>query len=204
MALQSPFFGKRDIEPASSRTITPSSTPGPVTRSTPLGSPSANASTSNTGGTPSPYAPAGASAGSADASTSIQADSGGNKAANRPGADSLLKVGPLIRLKGVEITDCDTLFVEGTVEATMDSRVIEIAPPGRFKGAADVDIAEIHGHFDGTLTVRERLVVHPTGRVTGTVRYGKLSIAEGGQLSGDIGLLTESAAPRPVPADTAA
>lgn len=201
MALQSPFFGKRDIEPASSRTINPSSTPGPVTRSTPLGSPSANASPSNTAAAPSPYAPP-----APTTAATVPAPSNNNSsstAGNRPGADSLLKVGPLIRLKGVEITDCDTLFVEGTVEATMDSRVMEIAPPGRFKGAADVDVAEIHGHFDGTLNVRERLVVHPTGRVTGTVRYGKLSIAEGGQLSGDIGLLTQSAGAPVTPAPAA-
>ncbi|HNN17411.1 MAG TPA: polymer-forming cytoskeletal protein, partial [Giesbergeria sp.] len=31
---------------------------------------------------------------------------------------SKLTVGPNIKLKGVEITDCDTLVVEGTVEAT--------------------------------------------------------------------------------------
>jgi hypothetical protein len=45
---------------------------------------------------------------------------------------SKLTVGPNIKLKGVEITDCDTLVVEGTVEATMNSRVIKIAEQGRF------------------------------------------------------------------------
>ena len=38
---------------------------------------------------------------------------------------SQLIVGPNIKLKGVEITDCDTLVVEGHVEATMDSRMIQ-------------------------------------------------------------------------------
>ena len=47
---------------------------------------------------------------------------------------SKLIVGPNIKLKGVEITDCDTLVVEGFVEATMDSRVIQIAKDGSFKG----------------------------------------------------------------------
>ena len=40
---------------------------------------------------------------------------------------SKLTVGPNIKLKGVEITDCDTLVVEGLVEATMDSRLMQIA-----------------------------------------------------------------------------
>jgi cytoskeletal protein CcmA (bactofilin family) len=99
---------------------------------------------------------------------------------------SKLTVGPNIKLKGVEITDCDTLVVEGTVEATMDSRVIQISELGAFKGSADIDIAEIHGQFDGNLTVRQKLVIYATGKVIGKIRYGKLVIEEGGQLSGDI------------------
>ena len=99
---------------------------------------------------------------------------------------SRLIVGPNIKLKGVEITDCDTLVVEGTVEATMDSRVIQIMANGAFKGSADIDIAEIHGQFDGNLTVRDKLVIYAQGKVNGTIRYGKVIIEEGGQLSGDV------------------
>ena len=104
-------------------------------------------------------------------------------------AGSKLTVGPNIKLKGVEITDCDTLVVEGTVEATMDSRVMQIAEQGAFRGAAEIDIAEIRGEFNGTLTVREKLVIFATGKI----RYGKLVVEEGGQLSGDIEVGTSSA-----------
>jgi cytoskeletal protein CcmA (bactofilin family) len=107
---------------------------------------------------------------------------------------SKLIVGPNIKLKGVEITDCDTLAVEGRVEATIDSRVIQIAECGAFKGSAEIDIAEIRGEFDGELTVRQKLVIYSTGKVTGKVRYGKVVIEEGGQLSGDIQVGTANAA----------
>ncbi len=107
-------------------------------------------------------------------------------AAMRPEGGSKLTVGPNIKLTGVEITDCDTLFVEGLAEATMDSRVIQIAEQGAFKGTAEIDIAEIHGAFDGNLTVRQKLVIYASGKVTGKIRYGKVVIEEGGQLSGDI------------------
>jgi cytoskeletal protein CcmA (bactofilin family) len=106
-------------------------------------------------------------------------------AAHKDG-ESKLTVGPNIKLKGVEITDCDTLVVEGSVEATMDSRVIQISERGAFKGSAEIDIAEIRGEFDGSLTVRQKLVIYSTGKVTGRIRYGKLVIEEGGQLSGEI------------------
>ncbi len=105
---------------------------------------------------------------------------------------SKLTVGPNIKLKGVEITDCDTLVVEGRVEATIDSRVIQISEKGAFIGSAEFDIAEIRGEFDGDLTVRQKLVVYASGRVTGKVRYGKLVIEEGGQLSGDVQLASST------------
>lgn len=104
---------------------------------------------------------------------------------------SRLIVGPNIKLKGVEITDCDTLIVEGHVEATMDSRMIQIAPGGTFSGTAGIDVAEINGGFSGELTVRKCLTVHATGKVAGKIRYGKLVIEEGGEIGGDVKKLTE-------------
>ena len=111
-----------------------------------------------------------------------------------------LLVGPDVKLKGAEILDCDTLVVEGRVEATMDSRVIRIAENGAFVGRVSIDIAEIHGSFEGELTARSQLIIHATGRVSGKIRYGKLVVDEGGEVSGDINILSDnvSARTRPV------
>jgi len=103
---------------------------------------------------------------------------------------SRLIVGPDVKLKGAEIQDCDILLVEGRVEATMDSRVIQIALNGAFSGKVGVDVAEIYGTFDGELTARNQLIIHASGRVSGKIRYGKILIEEGGELSGDIASLT--------------
>ena len=177
MALQSPFFGKREAEPLNPR-------PTPPAGSSSMALPSsASVSTSSAGSAPS--ASAGTTAVDSRVTAASAAPSSAATEAAAPSA-SKLTVGPNIKLKGVEITDCDTLVVEGMVEATMDSRVIHIAEQGAFKGSAEIDIAEIHGTFDGTLTVRDKLVIHATGKVTGTVRYGKLVVEEGGQLSGEI------------------
>ncbi len=103
---------------------------------------------------------------------------------------SRLIVGPDVKLKGAEIQDCDILIVEGRVEATMDSRVIQIAENGIFSGKVGVDVAEIYGTFDGELTARNQLIIHASARVSGKIRYGKILIEEGGELSGDIASLT--------------
>lgn len=102
------------------------------------------------------------------------------------GASKLI-VGPDIGLEGAKITDCDTLVVEGRVKAQMKSRVIEIAEGGTFEGTVEVEEAVVSGRFDGELTARTRLYVHPTGEVTGTIRYGRLAVEEGGRISGDLG-----------------
>lgn len=103
-----------------------------------------------------------------------------------PTNGSRLIVGPDVKLRGAEILDCDTLVVEGRVEATMDSRVIRIAEHGAYSGTVSIDVAEIHGRFDGELTAREQLIVHATGLVSGKIRYGKIHIEEGGEISGDV------------------
>lgn len=168
MALQSPFFNKREPDAYNQRQPSPnaaaagSSTPATTAAVTTPAAPAAKATPPVTEG------------------------------------ESKLTVGPNIKLKGVEITDCDTLVVEGSVEATMDSRVIQISERGSFKGSADIDIAEIRGEFDGSLTARQKLVIYATGKVTGKVRYGKVVIEEGGQLSGEVEVGTTSAAARTV------
>ncbi|MEO8542406.1 MAG: polymer-forming cytoskeletal protein [Betaproteobacteria bacterium] len=169
MALQPPFFGKRDPDPAAARRAQT------MAQLNAQGAPS----TPVTGVGVAP----GAAAVTPPAETPA-AVAGSDNAKAQGG--STLTVGPNIKLKGVEITDCDTLVVEGMVEATMDSRLMQIAECGAFKGSACIDIAEIHGNFDGDLTVRDKLMIYATGKITGKVRYGKLVIEEGGQLSGEV------------------
>jgi cytoskeletal protein CcmA (bactofilin family) len=118
----------------------------------------------------------------ARAATSSSAETAGSK----------LFIGVNIKLKGVEISDCDVLVIEGHVEATVHSKAMQIDKPGTLKGTALIDVAEVHGDFSGELTARTRLVVHGTGRVSGKIRYGKLIVAEGGELSGDVKRIDEA------------
>jgi len=110
----------------------------------------------------------------------------GTTSGSANGGAPRLTVGPNIKLKGAEINDCDTLVVEGHVEASMDSKTLEILKTGSYAGTVTIDIAEIHGRFEGNLTARKKLIVHASGCVSGTVRYGSLLVSEGGVVSGDI------------------
>lgn len=116
------------------------------------------------------------------------------------GGTARLIVGAEIKLKGAEINDCDTLIVEGQVDASMTSRVIEVAKTGLFRGKVQVDFAEIRGRFEGELTAHKQLMIRSSGRVSGNIRYGCILIEEGGELSGDVAVTEANAVPRSRPA----
>jgi len=110
-------------------------------------------------------------------------------------ASKRLTVGRGITLSG-EIRACDLLIVEGQVEATLsESRAVEISASGVFKGIADIESAEVSGLIEGELVVRNTLVIHSTGRVLGKISYGRIEIARGGIISGQIDVLPEATMP---------
>jgi len=172
--LKNSFLGRRD-EPVATNTTGRASVDSPRYAPQPDAAPLAAVAvtTSATG------APASRASGASVPPVNV------NDAVSAPGMPRLT-VGPNITLKGAEINDCDTLVVEGHVEASMDSKVLEILKTGSYQGNVSIDVAEIHGRFDGNLTARKKLIVHATGCVSGTVRYGSLLVSEGGVVSGDI------------------
>lgn len=106
--------------------------------------------------------------------------------APQPVRQKRLIVGDGIRMSG-EITACDRLVVEGQVEARLNETLsLEIAETGHFKGGCEVEEAEIMGCYEGDLIVRNRLLVHATGRVHGNIQYGEIEVERGGQVSGTV------------------
>ncbi len=109
-----------------------------------------------------------------------------------------LVVGRGISVQGT-VQDAERLVVEGTMEAAMINGLVElsISQGGIFKGEVEVDEAEVGGTIDGTLTARNALVVRSTGRVLGTARCRRLQVEDGGQITGRIEMLGDSAPPPP-------
>lgn len=132
--------------------------------------------------------------------TSVAAPSNGNGASNvspnqmsapvkattPKSSKRVLTVGPDIQMKG-EITTCDRVVIEGTVDATLtDVHTVELAQSGSLKGTAEVEDAEISGVFEGDLIVRGRLIIYSTGLIRGNITYGEIEIERGGKISGSI------------------
>jgi cytoskeletal protein CcmA (bactofilin family) len=97
-----------------------------------------------------------------------------------------LVIGKQIRMSG-EISGCEKLVVEGTVEATLSEvKTIDVTANGTFKGTAEVESAVIAGAYEGTLTVNGHLEVAASGVVKGSVSYKTIMVANGGKLLGTI------------------
>lgn len=119
-------------------------------------------------------------------------------------------IGKGISLAGT-VTEAEKLVIEGTMESQLlQAHELVISHSGVFKGEVQVEDAEIAGVFDGTLTVNGSLTIRATGRVIGVARSRRLSVEDGGQLSGRMEMITGDApaptaaaprlAPVPVPA----
>jgi len=97
-----------------------------------------------------------------------------------------LIVGEGISLSG-EVTSCDRLIVEGTIEAKLQKcQHVMIAETGVFNGHASTENADVRGRFEGELVVRKRLLIRAGGHVSGSVSYGEIEIESGGKITGVI------------------
>ena len=105
--------------------------------------------------------------------------------------EGVLVIGREIEVKG-EIRSCRILVVEGHLEASVEVGSLELTRSGVVDGKAEVETADIAGHFEGDLTARGELRLRPTARVTGTIRYGQIVIEAGGEISGDVAVLEKS------------
>lgn len=76
--------------------------------------------------------------------------------------------------------------VHGYVEGTIAAAHVLIQAGGRVFGTVKADNADVHGTLQGGATVRQLMNIGSTGSVRGDIKYGRLALAEGGDLSADV------------------
>lgn len=97
-----------------------------------------------------------------------------------------LTVGYGISLEG-KVSNCDKLVIYGNVNAELNNvKALQISESGHFRGAAEVEQAEISGTFEGDLRVRKNILINTSGRVNGKITYGSIEIKPGGKFTGEI------------------
>jgi len=112
-------------------------------------------------------------------------------------------VGRGISVQG-SVQDAERLVVEGTVESSMiQASELQVAHGGIFRGGVEVEDAELAGTIDGTLTVNGSLTIRSTGRLIGKVKCRRLQVEDGGQITGQLEMITDGVSARPAGSDTA-
>ena len=114
------------------------------------------------------------------------------------GEKRVLQIGKGISIQG-SVTEAERIVIEGTMESQLlQCQELAISHSGVFKGEVQVEDADIAGVFDGTLTATGSLTIRATGRVLGVARSRRLSVEDGGQLTGRMEMITEASASSPM------
>lgn len=84
------------------------------------------------------------------------------------------------------LANCRHLEVYGYIEGELAAKKILIHKGGRCYGTVKTDSAEVHGTLQGDVVVRNLIDIRSSGSVSGNVRYGKLALEIGGNLSAEV------------------
>ena len=85
-----------------------------------------------------------------------------------------------------EIRNGGHIEVRGYIEGSVSAEHVSIHPGGRVFGTMNADNADVHGTMQGKVAIKQLINIGSTGVVSGDVRYGRLSMAAGGDLSADV------------------
>jgi cytoskeletal protein CcmA (bactofilin family) len=86
----------------------------------------------------------------------------------------------------VELRNCRQLEVFGYLEGDVAAKSVLVHPNGRLFGKVKSDNAEIHGTLQGEVVVKHLIDIRSSGNVSGNIRYGKLALEVGGNLSAEV------------------
>jgi cytoskeletal protein CcmA (bactofilin family) len=90
-------------------------------------------------------------------------------------------------IRGVrEMRNCRQLEVHGYVEGDVSARSVLVHKTGRLFGSLRTDSAEIHGTLQGDVVVKNLIDIRSSGNVSGNVKYGKLALEMGGNLTAEM------------------
>ncbi|MFT3731186.1 MAG: polymer-forming cytoskeletal protein [Hyphomicrobium sp.] len=97
----------------------------------------------------------------------------------------VLIIGEDAVLKG-EVKNGQRIEIWGYVEGGVSSAEVIVQEGGRLFGNVSADSAEIHGTVQGDVRVQQLIRIKSTGHATGKIKYGRLAMEEGGELTAHV------------------
>jgi cytoskeletal protein CcmA (bactofilin family) len=94
-------------------------------------------------------------------------------------------IGPDLFIKG-EVRNGQHVDVLGFIDGAISAEHVVVHKGGRIYGTLIANSAEIDGEVQGHILVRQLIQIGSTGSVHGDVRYGKIAMQVGAELSADM------------------
>lgn len=97
----------------------------------------------------------------------------------------VLVIGEDAVLKG-EIRNCREIEIYGYVEGLLEAGKVIVHPQGRLFGTVKAESADVFGQLQGNVRIKQLIAIKNNGSVTGNVKYGRLAMEEGAELSASV------------------
>jgi cytoskeletal protein CcmA (bactofilin family) len=85
-----------------------------------------------------------------------------------------------------EIRNGGRIEVFGYIEGDIAGDLLVVQPGGRCFGNVKVESADIHGTLQGEVFVRQLITIRGSGSVNGNIKYGRLAMEIGGNLTAEL------------------
>lgn len=85
-----------------------------------------------------------------------------------------------------DVRGCRRLEVHGFVEGDVMADDVVVYEGGRLSGRLRTNSLEVKGAIEGDVVVRNLITIRKTGVVTGDVRYGRMMLEPGGELTAKV------------------
>lgn len=97
----------------------------------------------------------------------------------------VLIIGEDAVLKG-EVKSGQRIEIWGYVEGAVTAADVVVHEGGKLFGNVNSDTAEIYGTVQGDVRVQQLIQIKSTGHAVGKIKYGRLSMEEGGELTAHV------------------
>jgi cytoskeletal protein CcmA (bactofilin family) len=102
-----------------------------------------------------------------------------------PDTRGLLIIGEGAVLKG-DVKSGRHVEIWGYVEGGVNATEVVVQEGGKLFGQVKSETAEIRGAVQGDVRVQQLIVIRSTGAASGTIKYGRMSMEEGGELTASV------------------
>ncbi len=96
-----------------------------------------------------------------------------------------LVIGTGVTFKG-SISAPGRAVVNGNVTGDLTADDLLIGKEGPVTGTVRAREIDVHGELNEDIVCRDHILIHSTGRVSGSLEYSELEIQRGGQFRGDM------------------